>query len=93
MLIFLVFAIIYLCAFIYICKINDNMLCNILFLISDIVFLYFTLFLYEYPGFLRIIAYFWILICIIINVIFFIRCIIKRQFIYMGIYLTQEMAL
>jgi hypothetical protein len=77
------FATIYLLIFIFSLKLSNNTLCNILFFISDIILLYFTLFLYEYPGLLGIIADSWILICIIINIIFFLRCIIKRQFIYL----------
>jgi hypothetical protein len=83
LLIFFGFVTIYLIVFIFSFKLKTNMLCNIFLLVSDIIILHFTLFLYEYPWVGRVTADFWILVCIIINIIFFVRCIFNRKFIYL----------
>ena len=51
--------------------------------ISDVLLLYFTLFLYEYPWVAGLTPIFWTFVCIVINIIFLIHCLLKKRFVYL----------
>jgi hypothetical protein len=74
-------------------KLKNNLLKIIPVVISDIIFLYFTLFLYEYGFFGRIMPDGWIIASIIVNIIFFIYFLLKKQFKYLFLIIVPAVLL